>query len=158
MKGISPVIATILMVMITVGLVAFSYNWFMSIDSKEVNISKPEHNNSSIISLRCIYFEYYPIIYIDKINLDICKYINYDNSFTQIIDREIWTSTRELEKKYPQYFRDGVDKTSIREYLHYELNEDCIHIDDSEKNVYCLNDGSKCMIMDDNEVCNVFRP
>jgi len=29
MKGISPVIATILMVMITVGLVAFSYSWFM---------------------------------------------------------------------------------------------------------------------------------
>lgn len=28
-KGISPVIATILMVMITVGLVAFSYTWFM---------------------------------------------------------------------------------------------------------------------------------
>jgi len=30
-KGISPVIATILMVMITVGLVAFSYSWFMGI-------------------------------------------------------------------------------------------------------------------------------
>jgi len=29
MKGVSPVIATILMVMITVGLVAFSYSWFM---------------------------------------------------------------------------------------------------------------------------------
>jgi len=29
LKGISPVIATILMVMITVGLVAFSYTWFM---------------------------------------------------------------------------------------------------------------------------------
>ncbi len=28
-KGVSPVIATILMVMITVGLVAFSYSWFM---------------------------------------------------------------------------------------------------------------------------------
>ncbi|MCK4730086.1 MAG: hypothetical protein KAT28_02100 [Candidatus Aenigmarchaeota archaeon] len=31
LKGISPVIATILMVMITVGLVAFSYSWFTSI-------------------------------------------------------------------------------------------------------------------------------
>ncbi len=31
LKGISPVIATILMVMITVGLVAFSYSWFMGI-------------------------------------------------------------------------------------------------------------------------------
>ena len=30
-KGVSPVIATILMVMITVGLVAFSYSWFMSL-------------------------------------------------------------------------------------------------------------------------------
>jgi len=30
MKGVSPVIATILMVMITVGLVAFSYTWFMN--------------------------------------------------------------------------------------------------------------------------------
>ena len=28
-KGVSPIIATILMVMITVGLVAFSYTWFM---------------------------------------------------------------------------------------------------------------------------------
>ena len=31
LKGVSPVIATILMVMITVGLVAFSYTWFMSL-------------------------------------------------------------------------------------------------------------------------------
>jgi flagellin-like protein len=31
LKGISPVIATILMVMITVGLVAFSYSWFMGL-------------------------------------------------------------------------------------------------------------------------------
>ena len=29
-KGVSPIIATILMVMVTVGLVAFSYTWFMS--------------------------------------------------------------------------------------------------------------------------------
>lgn len=29
-KGVSPVIATILMVMITVGLVAFSYTWFIN--------------------------------------------------------------------------------------------------------------------------------
>ena len=33
-KGISPVIATILMVMITVGLVAFSYTWFMSMGER----------------------------------------------------------------------------------------------------------------------------
>ena len=31
LRGISPVIATILMVMITVGLVAFSYTWFMGL-------------------------------------------------------------------------------------------------------------------------------
>ncbi len=30
-KGVSPVIATILMVMITVGLVAFSYTWLMTV-------------------------------------------------------------------------------------------------------------------------------
>ena len=34
MKGVSPVIATILMVMITVGLVAFSYTWFMSMGER----------------------------------------------------------------------------------------------------------------------------
>lgn len=41
MKGISPIIATILMVMIVIGLVAFSYSWFMSIGSggKETTVT-----------------------------------------------------------------------------------------------------------------------
>jgi len=34
LKGISPVIATILMVMITVGLVAFAYTWFVELGEK----------------------------------------------------------------------------------------------------------------------------
>ncbi len=34
LKGISPVIATILMVMITVGLVAFSYSWFIGMGER----------------------------------------------------------------------------------------------------------------------------
>ena len=35
LRGISPVIATILIVMITVGLVAFSYTWFMGVEKPE---------------------------------------------------------------------------------------------------------------------------
>ena len=43
-KGVSPVIATILMVMITVGLVAFSYTWLMTVveDSKSTELEQRE--------------------------------------------------------------------------------------------------------------------
>ncbi len=41
-KGVSPVIATILMVMITVGLVAFSYSFFMGFGEKTVESTKEE--------------------------------------------------------------------------------------------------------------------
>lgn len=36
-KGVSPVIATILMVLITVGLVAFSYSWFIGLGQNVQN-------------------------------------------------------------------------------------------------------------------------
>ncbi len=48
LKGVSPVIATILMVMITVGLVAFSYTWFSGIAERAAEDTTGEMDSLEI--------------------------------------------------------------------------------------------------------------
>lgn len=148
-KGISEIMATFLFLMVAIGLIAFSFSWFMSMSEPNLEENLSESEDEEIKYYGTCHFDYYELVYVDKINTDElnkCFFINYFNFTEENEMTKILNNTKKLEVYYK----------SVKAYFYYGRNIQCGKISGYQGKLVCEKDESLCILIDDN-ICNILR-